>query len=134
MGGCGLINIRLHNSIHPASFSDHRSWEWDNLAYWHYVQVTMAVEEGLGVRLAFGLVFNSSHNYFSNDTLGATPIKERCTPFLFQVGDSKDAVRKGVRTLFRELCSFYPSTKLFGFVLDGLKSKNARQRTGMKFL
>ena len=71
--------------------------------------------------------------FSTNDTLGATTVKERLTswtPFLFQVGDSKDAVRKGVRSLFRELCSFYPPTKLFGFVLDGLKSKNARQRTG----
>ena len=47
-----------------------------------------------------------------------------------QVGDAKEPVRKGVRALFRELCSFYPPGKLFTFVLDGLKSKNARQRTG----
>ena len=56
--------------------------------------------------------------------------KADVTSFLSQVGDAKDAVRKGVRFLFRELCSFYPPAKLFGFVLDGLKSKNARQRTG----
>ena len=47
-----------------------------------------------------------------------------------QVGDAKEPVRKGVRALFRELCSFYPPGKLFNSVLDGLKSKNARQRTG----
>ena len=42
-------------------------------------------------------------------------------------------MRKGVRALFRELCSFYPPGKLFTFVLDGLKSKNARQRTGERY-
>ena len=47
-----------------------------------------------------------------------------------QVGDAKEPVRKGVHALFRELCSFFPPAKLFGFLLDGLKSKNARQRTG----
>ena len=47
-----------------------------------------------------------------------------------QVGDAKEPVRKGVRGLFREMCSFCSSTKLFAFVLEGLKSKNARQRTG----
>ncbi|XP_064399412.1 cytoskeleton-associated protein 5-like isoform X3 [Halichondria panicea] len=51
-------------------------------------------------------------------------------PYLVnKVGDSKDPVRKGVRALFRDICSFYPPAKLFTFLLDGLKSKNARQRT-----
>ncbi len=54
----------------------------------------------------------------------------RKTPPYPQVGDSKEPVRKGVRSLFRELCSFYPPAKLFAFLIDGLKSKNARQRTG----
>lgn len=50
-------------------------------------------------------------------------------PYLvIKVGDPKDPVRKEVRALFRELCSFYPPGKIFGFVIDGLKSKNARQR------
>ncbi len=39
-------------------------------------------------------------------------------------------MRKGVRGLFRDVCSVFPPVKLFTFVLDGLKSKNARQRTG----
>ena len=48
-----------------------------------------------------------------------------------QVGDAKDPVRKEVRLLFRELCSFYPPNKLFNHIMDGLKSKNARLRTGI---
>ena len=57
-------------------------------------------------------------------------LKSSCLLTLCQVGDAKDAVSKGVHFLFQELCSFYLPAKLFGFVLDGLKSKNARQRTG----
>ena len=48
-----------------------------------------------------------------------------------QVGDAKDPVRKEVRLLFREMCSFFPPNKLFNHIMEGLKSKNARQRTGM---
>ena len=47
------------------------------------------------------------------------------------MGDAKDPVRKGVRGLFRDICSMYPPVKMFTFVLEGLKSKNARQRTGV---
>ena len=49
-----------------------------------------------------------------------------------QVGDSKEPVRKGVRALFKEICSLFPPSKLFTFVMDGLKSKNARQRAGKR--
>lgn len=46
-----------------------------------------------------------------------------------QLGDPKDTVRNGVRTLLRQILNVYPSTKVFVYVMDGLKSKNARQRT-----
>lgn len=45
------------------------------------------------------------------------------------MGDPKDAVRNGVRTLLRQILLVYPYTKVFVYVMDGLKSKNARQRT-----
>jgi len=45
------------------------------------------------------------------------------------LGDPKDAVRNGVRTLLRQILLVYPFTKMFAFVMEGLKSKNARQRT-----
>uniref|UniRef100_A0A8D8W5H1 Cytoskeleton-associated protein 5 n=1 Tax=Cacopsylla melanoneura TaxID=428564 RepID=A0A8D8W5H1_9HEMI len=51
-------------------------------------------------------------------------------PYLIlKIGDPKDTVRASVRSLFRQLGSVYPLAKLFGYVMDGLKSKNARQRT-----
>lgn len=48
---------------------------------------------------------------------------------LIKLGDPKDAVRNGVRSLFRQMCLTYPFTKVFTCIMDGLKSKNARQRT-----
>ncbi|XP_055384465.1 protein mini spindles isoform X2 [Condylostylus longicornis] len=48
---------------------------------------------------------------------------------LTKIGDPKDAVRNGVRSLLRQICCVYPFAKVFVYVMDGLKSKNARQRT-----
>ncbi|CAH2087902.1 unnamed protein product [Euphydryas editha] len=51
-------------------------------------------------------------------------------PYLvLKVGDPKDTVRNGVKALFRQICVVYSVTKLFGYLMEGLKSKNARQRT-----
>ena len=47
-----------------------------------------------------------------------------------QVGEAKDNVRRDVRTIFRLICKVYPASKFFVFLLDGLKSKNSKQRTG----
>ncbi|CAF4840338.1 unnamed protein product [Pieris macdunnoughi] len=50
-------------------------------------------------------------------------------PYLvLKVGDPKDTVRNGVKDLFRQICIVYSVTKLFGYLMEGLKSKNARQR------
>lgn len=48
---------------------------------------------------------------------------------LIKLGDPKDAVRNGVRNLFRQICLTYPYSKIFTCIMEGLKSKNARQRT-----
>ena len=50
--------------------------------------------------------------------------------YVQQIGDPKDAVRNGVRALFKQIEQVYPSSKLFAYLMEGLKSKNARQRTG----
>ncbi|XP_018326942.1 protein mini spindles isoform X2 [Agrilus planipennis] len=51
-------------------------------------------------------------------------------PYLcLKTGDPKDAVRNGVRSLFNQICNIFPVSKLFSYVMEGLKSKNARQRT-----
>uniref|UniRef100_B3P0X8 GG16976 n=1 Tax=Drosophila erecta TaxID=7220 RepID=B3P0X8_DROER len=45
------------------------------------------------------------------------------------IGDPKDAVRNGVRRVLRQVILVFPFIKVFGYVMEGLKSKNARQRT-----
>lgn len=48
---------------------------------------------------------------------------------LTKIGDPKDSVRNGVRQILRQICLVYPFSKVFVFLMDALKSKNARQRT-----
>ncbi|KAG0567085.1 hypothetical protein KC19_7G108600 [Ceratodon purpureus] len=43
-------------------------------------------------------------------------------------GHNIEKVREKVRELIRLLCSIYPAPKVFGFMTDGLKSKNNRTR------
>ncbi|ESO97492.1 hypothetical protein LOTGIDRAFT_228176 [Lottia gigantea] len=50
-------------------------------------------------------------------------------PYLIiKVGDSKDNVRRDVRQIFKLLCQVYPASKMFTHLIDGLKSKNSKQR------
>ena len=51
-------------------------------------------------------------------------------PYLInKVGDPKDQVRNGIRTMFKRLRQVYPVSKLCPFIIDGISSKNAKQRT-----
>lgn len=50
--------------------------------------------------------------------------------FTLQLGDSKDAVRSNVRAILKQISFIFPSTKLFQYIMDGIKSKNSRQRSG----
>lgn len=45
-----------------------------------------------------------------------------------QIGDPKDSVRNGVRSLFKQIGYVYSISRLFSYIMDGIKSKNARQR------
>lgn len=50
-------------------------------------------------------------------------------PYLInKVGDPKDNVRHNVRTILKSVCKVYPGSKLFTYIIDGLKSKNSKQR------
>ena len=46
------------------------------------------------------------------------------------MGESKDGVRKDVRTILTLLCKVYPAAKVFPLLMDGTKSKNSKQRSG----
>lgn len=37
-------------------------------------------------------------------------------------------MRNGVRSLFKQICFIYSVSRLFSYIMEGLKSKNARQR------
>lgn len=50
-------------------------------------------------------------------------------PYLIlKAGDPKDTVRKGVHDIFRRIYKVFPGSKVFNYLMQGLSSKNARQR------
>merc|ERR1711899_62021 len=51
-------------------------------------------------------------------------------PYLVRkVGDPKDQVRNSIRTMFKRLRQVYPVSKLFPHILEGIDSKNSKQKT-----
>jgi len=46
-----------------------------------------------------------------------------------QTGDNKEAIRARVREILKQICSVYPASKLFNYLMEGLKSKNSRTRS-----
>ena len=53
--------------------------------------------------------------------------------FIGKLGDKQDGIRKGCRQLMKYIAQCYPPTKVFNFLIQGLSSKNSRQRTGRNF-
>lgn len=50
-------------------------------------------------------------------------------PHLVQrAGDLKEPARSKVRSVFRQLCRVYPASKLFNFLLDGLRARSPKSR------
>ncbi|XP_063697103.1 protein mini spindles isoform X2 [Culicoides brevitarsis] len=72
---------------------------------------------------AFQILVENGYNMTENEGSCFIP------HLLTKIGDPKDVVRNGVHTLLREICLVYPHTKIFSYLMDALKSKNARQRT-----
>lgn len=75
------------------------------------------------LNLVFPRLVDSS--YVLTDIEGSSFIPHLLT----KIGDPKDAVRNGVRQLLRQICLVYPFSKVFSYLMEALKSKNARQRT-----
>ncbi|RNA27578.1 cytoskeleton-associated 5 isoform X1 [Brachionus plicatilis] len=48
--------------------------------------------------------------------------------FIGKLGDPKDPIRKGFRSIIKQIALVYSPVKVFNFLLQGLVSKNARQR------
>lgn len=71
----------------------------------------------------FNMLIESKYHMQENEGSAFIPY------LVLKAGDPKDAVRNGVRSLFRQLSVIFAISRLFSYVMEGLKSKNARQRT-----
>lgn len=74
------------------------------------------------LNLVFQMLIEKQYELAENEGSSFVP------HLLTKIGDPKDVVRNGVRNLLRQICLVYPFSKVFVFVMDALKSKNARQR------
>ena len=51
-------------------------------------------------------------------------------PYLVQkIGDPKDQIRASCKSILKLMCKLYPASKLFTYVMTGIGTKNAKQRT-----
>ncbi|XP_011883305.1 PREDICTED: cytoskeleton-associated protein 5 isoform X2 [Vollenhovia emeryi] len=75
------------------------------------------------LQLVFNMLIEDQYHVLENEAASFIPY------LIIKIGDPKDAVRNGVRALFKQIALVYPVSKLFSYVMEGLKSKNARQRT-----
>ncbi|XP_066599618.1 protein mini spindles isoform X2 [Prorops nasuta] len=75
------------------------------------------------LQIVFNLLIEDQYHMLDHEATSFIPY------LIIKIGDPKDAVRNGVRALFKQIALVYPVSKLFPYVMEGLKSKNARQRT-----
>ncbi|KYQ51976.1 Cytoskeleton-associated protein 5 [Trachymyrmex zeteki] len=75
------------------------------------------------LQLVFNILIEDQYHMLETEAASFIPY------LIIKVCDPKDAVRNGVRALFKQMALVYPVSKLFSYVMEGLKSKNARQRT-----
>ncbi|XP_050054425.1 protein mini spindles-like isoform X3 [Aphis gossypii] len=65
-----------------------------------------------------------SKKYVLHDTEASSFV-----PYLIKkLGDSKDIVRNTVRAILKQIAFVYPNSKIFQYIMEGIKSKNSRQR------
>ncbi|RZF35257.1 hypothetical protein LSTR_LSTR012476 [Laodelphax striatellus] len=75
------------------------------------------------LQTAFNMLIEDDYIMLENEASAFIPY------LVLKVGDPKDAVRNSVRALFKQIVLMYPVSKFFTYIMDGLKSKNARQRS-----
>lgn len=71
---------------------------------------------------AFLLLIDNGYQMAENEGSSFIP------HILTKIGDTKDAVRNGVKQVLREICCMHHYGKVFGYIMDASKSKSARQR------
>ncbi|XP_014256323.1 protein mini spindles isoform X2 [Cimex lectularius] len=70
----------------------------------------------------FNVLIEEEYNMLDSEASAFFPY------LILKVGDPKDTVRISVRALFKQIGAVYPLTKQFVYIMEGVKSKNARQR------
>ncbi|KAJ8937291.1 hypothetical protein NQ318_020341 [Aromia moschata] len=70
----------------------------------------------------FNMLIDTQYHMLENEASSFIPY------LVLKIGDPKDSVRNGVKALLNRISRVYPVSKLFTYVMEGIKSKNARQR------
>ncbi|XP_071485290.1 cytoskeleton-associated protein 5-like [Diadema antillarum] len=75
------------------------------------------------MRALFAMLSEDDYNLLDQEATSFIPY------LVLKIGDPKENIRKDVKAVIKLLTKVYPASKMFSFLMDGLKSKNARQRT-----
>ncbi|XP_017785300.1 PREDICTED: cytoskeleton-associated protein 5 [Nicrophorus vespilloides] len=71
----------------------------------------------------FNMLIENQYQLLDNEASSFIPY------LILKIGDPKDAVRNGVKSLIlKQIGVVYSMSKIFSYLMDGVKSKNARQR------
>ncbi|XP_044257889.1 protein mini spindles [Tribolium madens] len=68
----------------------------------------------------FNVLMDSNYRLLENEASAFLPY------LVIKIGDAKFC--NGVRSLLKQVCHVYPVARLFTYIMEGVKSKNARQR------
>ncbi|KAK0091601.1 hypothetical protein PV326_002969 [Microctonus aethiopoides] len=71
----------------------------------------------------FNILIRDQYHMIENEAASFIPY------LINKIGDPKDSIRNSVRALFKQIALVYPVSKLFSYIMEGLQSKNPRQRT-----
>uniref|UniRef100_A0A1B6KST2 TOG domain-containing protein n=1 Tax=Graphocephala atropunctata TaxID=36148 RepID=A0A1B6KST2_9HEMI len=71
----------------------------------------------------FTILTDNNYNMLETEAASFLPY------LILKLGDPKDTVRNSVKALLKQIANIYSASKIFVYTMDGIKSKNARQRT-----
>ncbi|CAH0561277.1 unnamed protein product [Brassicogethes aeneus] len=74
------------------------------------------------LQCVFNMLMDTKYHMQENEASAFIPY------LVLKIGDPKDSVRNGVKVLLKQISFIYNVARLFTLLMEGLKSKNARQR------
>lgn len=74
------------------------------------------------LKLLFAMLNQEEYHLTENEATSFIPY------LILKVGESKDVIRRDVRSILNKMCLVYPASKMFPFIMEGTKSKNSKQR------